>query len=129
MRLFLLITSFLPLVGSFVVVPKAFPAKSQLHLVVDPALAIEVFDGTTVDPTVVSSAFWTGLQAKIISVIIGQILATFVFGLISSLAASQFSKVSEFVSKKVFNEENVSKTVEGVSQGINTAGKGVQQRV
>jgi hypothetical protein len=49
--------------------------------------------------------FWDSLQAKLLSVIIGQLIATLVFGLLTSLAAQQVSKLGSFVSGKVFQQE------------------------
>ena len=81
---------------------------------------VEVFDGSTiVDPVVVSSAFWTGLQTKILSVIIGQFLAASVFAILSSIAASQLTKLGELVSSKVFNEK-VQDSVSTFAESIET---------
>ena len=69
----------------------------QRHLSMDPSLilaAVEVFDGSTiVDPVVVSDVFWTSLQGKFVAVIIGQALATMVFGLLSWFVTSQLSRL------------------------------------
>jgi hypothetical protein len=59
--------------------------------------AVEVFDGSTVDPVVVSGVFWASLKGKIIAVIIGQLLATLVFALLSTFVASQISQVGGFL--------------------------------
>ena len=59
---------------------------------------VETFDGSTIiDPVVVSGAFWTAFQAKFISMIIGQILATIVFGIVTSAMTSQLYKVGDAV--------------------------------
>lgn len=67
--------------------------------------AVDTFDGSTVDPVVVSNVFWAGLKAKFISVIIGQFLAAIVFSIIASVAASQMSKLGSFVSENIFRDE------------------------
>uniref|UniRef100_A0A7S2XSI7 Uncharacterized protein n=1 Tax=Attheya septentrionalis TaxID=420275 RepID=A0A7S2XSI7_9STRA len=52
--------------------------------------AVETFDGSTiVDPVVVSNVFWAGLKGKIISVIIGQLLAALAFAALASVVANQ----------------------------------------
>lgn len=65
------------------------------------AIAVETFDGSTVDPVVVSDVFWNGLKAKILSVIIGQILASIAFLIISTVAATQISNLGNFLSEKL----------------------------
>ena len=68
--------------------------------------AVEYFDGSeVVDPVVVSSVFWTSLQTKMLSFIIGQVLAVVVFATITSLASQQISKAGDWVSNKVFNSK------------------------
>jgi len=65
--------------------------------------AVEVFDGSDiVDPIVVSNVFWTSLQTKIVSFVIGQILAAAVFSILLAVFASQFGKLTSFVSEQVF---------------------------
>lgn len=60
--------------------------------------AVDTFDGSQiVDPVVVSNAFWGGLKGKIISVIIGQLLATIAFTALTSAVASQLPKIGETV--------------------------------
>lgn len=67
--------------------------------------AVEVFDGSTiVDPIVVSNVFWNSLQTKLVSFVLGQLLATAAFCVILSLAASQFTRATEFVATKIFSE-------------------------
>lgn len=84
-------------------------SKTQHALVNDWAslvIAVEVFDGSQiVDPVVVSNVFWSSLQAKLLSVVIGQLIATIVFGLITSLAAKQIGNIGTFLSEKVFSQE------------------------
>jgi hypothetical protein len=68
--------------------------------------AVEVFDGSAiVDPVVVSGVFWANLQGKLLSVVIGQIMATVVFGLLASLATSQLPKLGQMVSETIFKED------------------------
>ena len=66
------------------------------------ALSVETFDGSTVDPVVVSSVFWSSFQNKILSVILGQILASIAFAGLTYALSSQFSALGEYVSKNVF---------------------------
>jgi hypothetical protein len=73
--------------------------------------AVQVFDGSTiVDPVVVSDVFWAGLKGKIIAVVIGQVLATVAFALLSSLLASQLAQVGDFVTKTLFSSSASSPT-------------------
>lgn len=55
--------------------------------------ALETFDGSGVDPVVVSNTFWSSLGSKFVSLLIGQVLATIVFTIVVSIAASQMSGV------------------------------------
>ncbi len=72
--------------------------------------AVETFDGSTIaDPVVVSSVFWRSLSTKIISVIIGQVLASIVFGVLAYVLSSQLSKFGDYVSTKVFQQEESNK--------------------
>jgi hypothetical protein len=77
----------------------------QNNMVVDPHsfwTAVEVFDGSSiVDPVVVSDAFWASLKGKILAVVIGQFLATIVFGIVASFIAAQLSNIGQAVSKTV----------------------------
>ena len=66
------------------------------------ALSVETFDGSTVDPVVVSSVFWSSFQNKILSVILGQILASIAFAGLTYALSSQFSALGDYVSKNVF---------------------------
>lgn len=77
--------------------------------------AVETFDGNAiVDPVVVSNVFWTSLKTKVIALIIGQMLATIAFALLSTLVATQISQMGDFVSQKIFqqpkNQERTSST-------------------
>lgn len=56
--------------------------------------AVEFFDGSTiVDPVVVSNVFWTTLKAKLIWLVVGQLIAVAVFAILASVAASQMSTI------------------------------------
>jgi len=68
---------------------------------------VEVFDGSQiVDPVVVSGAFWGSLQTKIVSLVIGQILAAAVFSILLTVFATQMSKLATFVSGQIFKDSN-----------------------
>ena len=72
-------------------------ASSSFHL-----SAVEVFDGSSiVDPVVVSSSFWSGLQRQILSVILGQFIASIVFGILASILAPQISALRDTVLSKI----------------------------
>jgi hypothetical protein len=63
---------------------------------------VETFDGSQiVDPIVVSNVFWTSLQTKLISFVIGQVLATIVFTLLLWLIGSQISNIMTFLSDRI----------------------------
>ncbi|CAB9502285.1 Inherit from COG: Phosphoglycerate mutase [Seminavis robusta] len=63
---------------------------------------VPVFDGSSiVDPVVVSGAFWDGLSRQFVSLLIGQLLAATVFGVITTFAGSQISKLTGFLSDTV----------------------------
>lgn len=67
--------------------------------------AVEVFDGSSiVNPEVVSTVFWTSLKGKIIAVVLGQVLATIAFALLSSFFASQISQLGSFATKAFFGQ-------------------------
>lgn len=71
--------------------------------------AVEVFDGSGIDPVVVSNVFWSKLQANFISILIGQFLAAIVFAFITSLAASQLTKLGSHVADNfVSNRKDLS---------------------
>ena len=79
--------------------------------------AVETFDGSQiVDPVVVSGAFWTSLKAKLLSVIIGQILATIAFIGITALIGSYLPKMGDFIGGMLFKEENKAKIQSAVNE-------------
>lgn len=67
--------------------------------------AVDVFDGSGIDPVVVSNVFWSKLQANFISILIGQFLAAIAFAFITSLAASQLTKLGSFVTDNIFSNK------------------------
>lgn len=90
-----------------------YSTKTELNML-DPSSvettflqAVETFDGSTItDPVVVSSVFWSSLTTKIVSVIIGQILATIAFSALTYVVSSQVKSLGDIVSKNVFKEDN-----------------------
>jgi hypothetical protein len=67
--------------------------------------AVPIFDGSSVvDPVIVSNAFWDGLTRQFVSLLIGQILAATVFGLVTTFAGQQISKMGSFVSENLMSE-------------------------
>ncbi len=71
-------------------------ASSSFHL-----SDVAVFDGTSiVDPVVVSNSFWSGLQRQFLSVILGQFIATVVFGIAASFFSSQLSAIRDALLSK-----------------------------
>ena len=100
--------------------------KASCHIGLLPELgtstwiALDVFDGSGVDPIVVSNVFWASLQAKLLSVIIGQLFATVVFGIVASFAASQLSTIGEFVTETIFKEQNDVQQRNGISTAKQT---------
>jgi len=52
---------------------------------IDPSLPI--FDGSSIDPVVVSNSFWASIQTRLVSVFVGQALALVGFGALSQSAA------------------------------------------
>ena len=83
--------------------------------------AVETFDGSTIaDPIVVSSVFWSSLSSKIISVILGQVLASIVFAALSYLVSTQFTKIGDYVSTNIFNEDVVKKNVDQIKDSVKT---------
>jgi len=82
-------------------------------------MSVETFEGSeVVDPVVVSNVFWAGLKGKILSVIIGQILATVVFGILASLAANQISKLGDYVATNVFQEEKIEEVAGSIKSRV-----------
>lgn len=83
--------------------------ETTLHVVPPDALwantlttALDVFDGSGIDPVVVSDAFWARLQGNFISVLIGNFLAAIVFSFFISQASAQMSKLGSFVTESIF---------------------------
>ena len=96
------------------------PFSTQVHMIPDPLssftdvtfdmtldtwsssllTSFETFDGSQVDPVVVSNVFWAGLKAKLLSLIIGQILSIVVFSIISTIAAQQIKNLADYVAEK-----------------------------
>ena len=75
---------------------------------------VETFDGSTItDPVVISGVFWSSLKTKILSVIIGQFLASIVFGVLAYVLSSQFSKIGDYISNNVFKENSSTRTRTG----------------
>lgn len=69
--------------------------------------AVEVFDGSSiVDPVVVSSSFWSGLQRQVLSVILGQFIASVVFAILVSFLAPQLSALRDTIVSKFTNGNN-----------------------
>lgn len=66
--------------------------------------AVDVFDGSGIDPVVVSDAFWTRLQGNFISVLVGNFLAAIVFAFLMSQASAQLSKLGAFVTNNIFKD-------------------------
>jgi hypothetical protein len=79
----------------FVVPPDAFWACTL-------TTAVDVFDGSGIDPVVVSDAFWSRLQGNFISVLVGNFLAALVFSFIMSQAATQLSNLGSVVTNSIF---------------------------
>ena len=83
-------------------------ASSSFHL-----SAVEVFDGSSiVDPVVVSSSFWSGLQRQMLSVILGQFIASIVFGILASILAPQISALRDTVLSKISGSESTNQKSE-----------------
>ena len=69
--------------------------------------AVEIFDGSSiVDPVVVSSNFWSGLERQIVSAVLGQFIASVVFAILASLLAPQLSALRDAVVSKFTNESS-----------------------
>jgi hypothetical protein len=69
--------------------------------------AVEVFDGSSiVNPVVVSSSFWSGLQRQFLSVILGQFIASVVFAILASILAPQLSALRDAVLSKFTNNDS-----------------------
>ena len=86
--------------------------------------AVDVFDGGTItDPVVVSGVFWASLKAKIISVLIGQILAAFVFALFTYFLSSQLRSFGEFIATEVFKEDSLKVNLQKMNNSISNERK------
>lgn len=80
-------------------------ASSSFHL-----SAVEVFDGSSiVDPVVVSSSFWSGLQRQIVSVLLGQFIASIAFAILASFLAPQLSALRDAVLSKFTKNDAAAK--------------------
>jgi hypothetical protein len=67
--------------------------------------AIDTFDGSQiVDPIIVSGVFWSSLKTRLVSLIIGQVLATIVFGILATVTASYLSKFGEWITSAIGEE-------------------------
>lgn len=91
-------------------VKRSFPIQTERSLFESSQfLAVETFDGSTVDPVVVSTVFWTSLKAKLISALIGQVISSIVFCVLASLAANQISNFGDYLADKFsfFKQETV----------------------
>ena len=63
-------------------------------------LAFDTFDGDSlVDTAVVSSVYWTSLKTKMISVVLGQLLAAIAFAALSSVMASSLPRIGEMAAE------------------------------
>ncbi len=68
---------------------------------------VAVFDGSSiVDPVVVSSSFWSSLQRQLLSVILGQFIATIAFAVVASFLAPQLSKLRDTILSKFTDAAN-----------------------
>ena len=63
---------------------------------------VEVFDGSGIDPVVISDVFWTRLQGNFMNFLIGNALAALAFSFIMSQAAKQLSNLGTFVTESIF---------------------------
>ena len=68
--------------------------------------AVEVFSGSSVgDAVVVSNAFWDGLGQQLVTLLIGNVAAAIIFGLVATLAKDNITKLGDFASEKVFGDK------------------------
>mmetsp|Transcript_5489 Transcript_5489/g.6384 ORF Transcript_5489/g.6384 Transcript_5489/m.6384 type:complete len:253 (-) Transcript_5489:102-860(-) len=87
--------------------------------------AVETFDGSAIiNPVVVSGLYWTTLKARILSLIIGQIVATIIFAIIGYFAASQLSEISDWVTKNASKNINQLLGTPSTTTGKNSIEKG-----
>ena len=84
--------------------------------------AIDTFDGSTIadHPVVVSGVFWSSLKTKILSVILGQFLASLVFGILAYFLSSQLNKLGDYFSKNVFRDDNDNDNLKNVEGSTRT---------
>lgn len=99
----LILTCAPPFTNAFISTPhRAARPQTACHVSLPSSTilsVVETFDGNQiVDPVVVSGVFWSSLKAKFLSFIIGQLLATIAFGVVTTVAASQLSKFGDFIS-------------------------------
>lgn len=95
------------------------PMKSSLFL-----QAVDVFDGSTItDPVIVSGVFWASLKAKIISVLIGQILAGIVFAFLTYIVSTQLNTLGEFIATNVFKADTIKRNVQKIGKPISNERK------
>ena len=75
--------------------------------------AVEVFDGSDiVDPVVVSNVFWSSLQARIASFVMGQIFAVVAFSILLAVLASGSGKITAFLSDTIFAADKSSNRID-----------------
>lgn len=85
--------------------------ESSFHL-----QAVETFDGSSIiDPIVVSSVFWSSLKAKLLSIVIGQIIATFAFAVITYIFSVQIKNLGESISKLVIETDETKERIKKVT--------------
>jgi hypothetical protein len=86
-----------------VTVLRALPQEVFNDLWLPPSIltAYDTFDGSSsvIDPTLVSTAFWSTLTTKVTSLILGQIVATLVLTIAVSIASTQLSGVVDRLSQ------------------------------
>ena len=71
--------------------------------------AVTVFSGSSVgDAVVVSNAFWDGLGQQLVTLLIANVVAAIVFGLVATLAKDNITKLGDFAAEKVFGDDKVS---------------------
>lgn len=94
---------------AFLVVPPTTRQGVACHFVgLDSSIltsAVETFDGSQiVDPIIVSGVFWSSLKTRLVSLVIGQVLATIVFGVLATVTASQLSRFREWITAAIGDE-------------------------
>lgn len=87
----------MPIDVDFVSFTDSSMTSSSFHL-----SDVEIFDGSSiVDPVVVSNSYWSNLETQLLSLILGQIIATVVFAVAAYFLAPQLSKLRDTVLSKV----------------------------